>query len=273
MMRRFMKSKGRWSLLVALVALALASLACGIGGLSDPEPTAEPTPEPTVEPTDEPTDEPTAEPTEAPTDEPTPEPTEAPTDEPTEEAAASGGGKDDDTASGSGDGFASLDIVNDSSDTVCYVYVSPSDATEWGDDQLGSENIIASGETFTLNDIPAGNYDLRADDCDGNSLIQEFGILMEAGPYTWTLSDIGVTFTIVNNSSADICWIYLSPSEDDEWGPDQLGDTNILAAGSSWDITGIEPGTYDLRVEACDDGELEDYGLDVSGDFEYTVTD
>lgn len=256
MARRVSLHRGRVSLLVVLVALALTSLACGIGGMFAPDPTPEPTVEPTAEPTVEPTDEPTSE--------PTPEPTEEPT-----QASASGGVKDDGTPSTGP--TASLEIINNSSFTVCYLYVSPSEDTEWGDDQLGSD-IVASGTTFTLTDIPAGTYDLRADDCEGNILSQEFGVVLESGSYPWTFSDSGVTFTIVNNSSVDLCWVYLSPSTDDEWGPDQLG-SEILHAGESWVIMGLEAGMYDLRIEACGEGELEDYGLNVSGDFEYTVTD
>lgn len=237
MLRRLPLHKGRVRLLVVLAALALTSLACGIGGLFAPDPTPEPTVEPTVEPTPE------------------------PTQEPTQAAPAPSGS----------DAAASLEVINNSSYSVCYLYVSPTEDTEWGDDQLGSD-IVATGSTFTLRNIPPGIYDLRADDCEGNTLSQEFGIILESGTYPWTFSDSGVTFTIVNDSSIDLCWIYLSPSTDSEWGPDQLG-SEILHAGESWVITGLEAGLYDLRVEACGEGELEEYGLDVSGHFEYTVLD
>ena len=331
MLRRLPLHKGRVRLLVVLAALALTSLACGIGGLFAPDPTPEPTVEPTVEPTPEPTQEPTqAAPAPSGSDaaaslevinnssysvcylyvSPT-EDTEWGDDQLGSDIVATGSTftlrnippgiydlraddcegntlreeygitlrsgtypwtfSDSGVTSSGGSATASLEIINNSSSNVCYLYVSPSEDTEWGDDQLGSD-IVASGATFTLRNIPPGIYDLRADDCEGNTLSQEFGIILESGTYPWTFSDSGVTFTIVNDSSIDLCWIYLSPSTDSEWGPDQLG-SEILHAGESWVITGLEAGLYDLRVEACGEGELEEYGLDVSGHFEYTVLD
>jgi len=256
MARRVSLHRGRVSLLVVLVALALTSLACGIGGMFAPDPTPEPTVEPTAEPTVEPTDEPTSE--------PTPEPTEEPT-----QASASGGVKDDGTPSTGPNRLAGnyQQLILHRVLSVCLAI---------GGYRVGWrpawQRRRRFRQTFTLTDIPAGTYDLRADDCEGNILSQEFGVVLESGSYPWTFSDSGVTFTIVNNSSVDLCWVYLSPSTDDEWGPDQLG-SEILHAGESWVIMGLEAGMYDLRIEACGEGELEDYGLNVSGDFEYTVTD
>jgi len=250
-------SRSRLALLTVLAMLALAALACGIGGA-----------EPTAEPTQQPTELPTAEPTQAPTEAPTTAPTQAPADNTTGE---SGGSKSSGGDVGSG---IVLDVVNNTSSTVCYLYLSPSTDTEWGNDQLGASDVIGSGQYFTLTDIAAGTYDLRADDCDGNILVQNFGIEMTSTEgYTWTLSDSQVTLTVVNNSSVDLCWLYVSPSTDDEWGPDQFGPETILRSGQSFAVEGIDPGTYDLRVEGCSGEELEEYGLDLSGDFEYTVTD
>src|SRR5690606_25171558 len=86
MARRVSLHRGRVSLLVVLVALALTSLPCVICGMFAPDPT----PQPTVDPS--------AEPSGVPTHDPTPEPTPEPTDEPTQ-ASASGGVKDDGTPS------------------------------------------------------------------------------------------------------------------------------------------------------------------------------
>lgn len=167
-----------------------------------------------------------------------------------------------------------LHIVNDTASTVCYLYVSPSTDTEWGYNKLGTGMVIEPGGYHKLTDITAGPYDMRADDCDGNTLTQEFGIsLMSTEGYTWTLRDQHVALTVINNSSIDICYLYVSASTDEEWGPDQLGSETILSAGQSFSVEGIDPGSYDMRIEGCTEGELEEYGLDLSTDFEYTVTD
>jgi hypothetical protein len=48
------------------------------------------------------------------------------------------------------------------------------------------------------------------------------------------------TITIVNNSGWEIRHLYLSPADNDNWGPDQLGDSDINPGQSftlhvSWD--------------------------------------
>lgn len=50
-----------------------------------------------------------------------------------------------------------------------------------------------------------------------------------------------------NRSKFDIYHLQVSSTEEDEWGPDQLGDT-VLEAGTSFTLTNIKPGEYDIRV-------------------------
>lgn len=52
---------------------------------------------------------------------------------------------------------------------------------------------------------------------------------------------------VMNRSKFDIHHLYMSSTETDEWGPDQLGD-QVLSAGSNYTITGIKPGEYDVKV-------------------------
>lgn len=248
MFRAYKSRRGMFAIVLVLSMLALSALACGIGGNQPAEPTAAPLVNPTDAPTAAPTDLPA--PTLAPVD------TKAPSD-------TSGGGTTSDIT---------LDIENNSSTDVCYLYVSLSTDSEWGQDQLGNDT-VPSNTVYTLSDIPAGTYDLRADDCSNNTLAQEYGVEFASGPYTWTFSDTtGVSLHIINNSSLELCYLYVSSSDSTDWGPDQLGDSTV-PAGSDFTISGIEPGTYDMRAEACDGSELEEYGLDLSGDFEYTITD
>lgn len=51
---------------------------------------------------------------------------------------------------------------------------------------------------------------------------------------------------ITNNSRYDIYHIYLSSSESDNWGSDNLGKY-ILYSGSTHTITNIVPGEYDVK--------------------------
>lgn len=165
-----------------------------------------------------------------------------------------------------------LTIVNNTASTVCYVYISSSEDEEWGPDQLGANNTVPSGGSFDITDIPAGTYDLKATDCDNVTLAEQYGVTLGDQDYTWALSSETAQLVIVNDSSVDICYLYVSPSNAGDWGPDQLGDQTI-PAGSQFTLTGITPGTYDLRFEACSGGELEEYGVNISDVFTYTVTD
>lgn len=51
---------------------------------------------------------------------------------------------------------------------------------------------------------------------------------------------------IQNDSRYDIHRLYVSRGEEEKWGPDQLRD-NILRSGSSYTLTNIVPGEYDIK--------------------------
>ena len=64
------------------------------------------------------------------------------------------------------------------------------------------------------------------------------------------------TLTINNNSDARICYVLLSPTENDQWGDDWLGENNVIDPGASW--TFDVPGTpHDLMVMDCDEIVVE----------------
>lgn len=55
------------------------------------------------------------------------------------------------------------------------------------------------------------------------------------------------TVKIINQSKWEIHHIFLSSSDDQEWGPDQLED-EVLAKGDSLTLTGIDCDLYDIQV-------------------------
>src|SRR5690606_20547877 len=63
-------------------------------------------------------------------------------------------------------GLSSLTINNQASTVICYVRLSPTSSDQWGDDQLGDTETIASGSSFTIWDVPPGEYDYQALDCN-----------------------------------------------------------------------------------------------------------
>ncbi len=81
-----------------------------------------------------------------------------------------------------------------------------------------------------------------------------------------------IDFTLDNSSGSEICYVQLSPSEAQNWGPDELASDEILDPGTAR-IFQTASGTYDLKLSDCDGNTLlEEYGLDLSTDGTYTFT-
>jgi hypothetical protein len=79
-------------------------------------------------------------------------------------------------------------MINNKSDWGIYhLYLSPEDKETWGPDQLG-DNVIESGESFTLKNIPCGEYDIKVVDEDGDACVIE-GIVMCKDHTHWDLTN------------------------------------------------------------------------------------
>jgi hypothetical protein len=146
----------------------------------------------------------------------------------------------------------SLRVVNSTSYTITQLFVSPASQGTWGADQLPTT--IPPGGSFTVVDIPAGTYDLKAVASDGTTFWQTNGITIPAsGTYTWTLLPALGALRVVNGSSYTVWYLYLAPSPSGcslgRWGADRLG-SNTLAPGYAYTLTGIPAGTYDLRAQS-----------------------
>ena len=63
---------------------------------------------------------------------------------------------------------ASIKINNKSEWDIHELYLSPHESNKWGPDQLG-DRVIKSGTSFTLTDIPCGEYDVKVVDDDGDA--------------------------------------------------------------------------------------------------------
>ena len=82
-----------------------------------------------------------------------------------------------------------------------------------------------------------------------------------------------VDFTIENNSLLTLCYVNLSLSSAQNWGQDELDPTEVIDPGTQRSIT-VATGSYDLLIRDCEgDTLLDDFELEVSDDFVFTVTD
>ncbi|MGD2251495.1 MAG: serine protease [Anaerolineales bacterium] len=88
---------------------------------------------------------------------------------------------------GGGRTMVDFTLSNQSSVTVCYVLLSPNEAQNWGQDELGATEVISSSADRTFR-IGSGVYDMLLLDCDTSILLEEYGIdVFEDSIYT--LSD------------------------------------------------------------------------------------
>jgi hypothetical protein len=58
---------------------------------------------------------------------------------------------------------------------VCYLQLSPSGAQNWGEDELGREEILEPGASRAFQ-LASGVYDLRALDCDQQTLVEVYDL-------------------------------------------------------------------------------------------------
>jgi len=236
----------RW-ILIAAAALLAANLACiSPGGTPTPvPPTAEPLA--TVEPIANPTEPPTVAPTEPPTETP-------PTAEPI-----------GDTQSGS----ISLEVINQSDRDIWYVYVSPAKSDEWGEDRLG-DSVILAGETYVLEGIPSGIYDIRMEDENGDPVEVAWETRLE-GATSMTITG-QAALEVVNGSGEVITYLYISPVDSESWGGDWLGDA-VIDVGSSYTVHGVAPGAYDIQAVNADEETIEiAYDVGISDSRTWDVT-
>ncbi len=64
------------------------------------------------------------------------------------------------------------------------------------------------------------------------------------------------TVRILNKSKWDIHHFFMSPTDTEEWGPDQLGE-HVLESGSSFTLTDIDCDLWDIKVVDEDGDECE----------------
>ncbi len=155
-----------------------------------------------------------------------------------------------------------IEVVNQSPEDVCYVYISESDSDEWGGDQLGDEDTISPGDSKTF-EVPKGTYDVRLENCEeiametGWQVSKDTTITAGApGATSWVLLD--------NQSSADVCYVFIAPASDDDWGADWMGGNEDIPAGEQR-LFYIKPGVYDLLAQDCGQNDLaEADGVDLS---------
>ncbi len=82
-----------------------------------------------------------------------------------------------------------------------------------------------------------------------------------------------IDFYLINDSSVTICYVQLSPSSAQGWGQDELASDDWIDSGDQRVIP-LASGNYDILLSDCDGYTLyEEYQLDLSDSYEFTLID
>jgi hypothetical protein len=81
-----------------------------------------------------------------------------------------------------------------------------------------------------------------------------------------------VDVDFINKSQWTIEEMYLSPTHEDKWGPDQLGE-KLIKPGESFKLTGIPENKYDFKLIDEDGDECIVANLKVAQDSTLKITD
>lgn len=81
---------------------------------------------------------------------------------------------------------SNVTIKNKSDWSIQHFFLSPTDVEKWGPDQLG-DDVVGTGDTFTLTGVPCDTFDVRLVDEDGDEcIVTEVDICADNG---WVISN------------------------------------------------------------------------------------
>jgi hypothetical protein len=103
-------------------------------------------------------------------------------------------------------------------------------------------------------------------------LLLAIAVLASAPLLMGATSTVTTTVTVVNNSSREIRHIYFSPSNQDDWGPDQL-NSSVIGQGSSHTLNNVPCEGADIKIIAEDqDGCFITRTVTCSENTNWTIT-
>ncbi len=174
----------------------------------------------------------------------------------------------------------SFRVVNNTPNVVQEVYASPSTQRGWGQDRLGAE-VIPPGQSFIVR-LPAGEcvIDIRVVYQGGAAeerrnvntcAITDFVLGAPQGGQAQQGGGGNPSFNLVNSSGRVIEQLYASPSTQQNWGPDRLGDA-VVSPGQRFAIR-LPAGEclYDVRVVFAGGEAREQRRVNACGITDYVV--
>ncbi len=153
-----------------------------------------------------------------------------------------------------GDDSVSFTFENEFCATICTLNIAPGDCDDWGFDWLGYHN-LHSGDSIIL-EVPPGKYDILIEICTQDYYIWE-GLDLTydnfatfSDPNVETSSSCASSLTVVNQSPAPICYMWIASPTSESFGLNWLADEQI-DSGESYTFV-VPAGAYDIKAEDCD---------------------
>jgi hypothetical protein len=140
-------------------------------------------------------------------------------------------------------------IENQTGLPICSLYIRKSNETAWGADRLPS-GAGAPGTAFGIK-IVAGFYDVQILDCYGGKLFEmEDTAVGSKEIFRYVRVDTLVTFSIVNESGGNICWIQYHRHAESGW-QDITGMFDAALPDGAVKYFTTLAGKYDFRAHEC----------------------
>jgi hypothetical protein len=79
-----------------------------------------------------------------------------------------------------------VEVSNESDFVITHFHLSPVDEDSWGPDQLGDQ-VIGSGDSFSLSGVPCDSYDVKLIDEDGDECVVP-GVDICGGDQGWVVT-------------------------------------------------------------------------------------
>jgi hypothetical protein len=155
-----------------------------------------------------------------------------------------------------------LQASNDGSLAMMQLFVTSSSSPDWGPDQLGGAPLLP-GDTVTISPLMPDSYDVQAVFSDG-SVDTVGGVLVydQTTAFVSMINPGAGALAVTNTSNRALASVYLAQSAAGTWGPDQAGGP--VGPGEVLTLTGLAPGTYDLRAVFSDGTSADVRGFTVA---------
>jgi hypothetical protein len=176
-------------------------------------------------------------------------------------------------------GLQNFTMNNNTDTTIERVYISPNNDDGWGPDRLGRTQVIRPGNShrFNFTGFDECVFDIKVVFADGTNTekrdvdlcqISTFNVNPPSGSSSSSVpsQQNGLqNFTMRNNTRETIERVYISSNNDDNWGPDRLGRTQVIRPGAShrFNFTGFTECIFDIKVTFADGDNAEKRGVNL----------